>query len=697
MLVAVRSFQQERRTYYHMIVVVLCPIGTLLASFQRQRQAAPIVSHHDNIGLRMRIVCCIVALIFLPSRPCVHALTMRSAVLAMAQHSCWRPPTLGSSFVPTYRLLKPTRRIASATSIVMMPEGPEVRTLVQQMQEGGVGQRLVQWQFLSGRYVRHGRPKGWDEFRATMTQLSDENSNEKIDRVLEWKAKGKFIYMLLDRGGRAPPDEDDDDFARSIWITLGMSGRFVNQAVHEAGTRQQQKMARWYLELHNDETGKRTRIYYYDNRNFGTLRFCLSRSELAAKLESLGPDILDTTDTTVAVFRQIVAATKPTTNVCRFLMDQSKISGVGNYILSEGLYRASIDPFCTLADLDKEQEERLFTELQKVAVESFGAQGMTRQGGQYRTYEGIQGEYAFELQCYGRDYAANGEVVYKQLNGPHGRTIWYTKEQLFPPRTLEGVPTENISMTIGNAHNAGTSSSQSFDPVEALSNQLTDPLWKLALSSAMATEGFAQLAQFVQEERRVHEIYPPPEQVFNAFNLCPLDKVKVVIVGQDPYHGPGQGHGLAFSVRVGVKPPPSLVNIFKEAANDVGIPFPPPHGNLKAWAQQGVLLLNTVLTVRRGQANSHAGKGWEEFTDAVIDLLNQRDHRGLVFLLWGQPAQRKAASVDESKHFVIRTSHPSPLGATKTSTPFLGSRCFSRANKCLEQQMNQTPIDWRVL
>jgi uracil-DNA glycosylase len=183
--------------------------------------------------------------------------------------------------------------------------------------------------------------------------------------------------------------------------------------------------------------------------------------------------------------------------------------------------------------------------------------------------------------------------------------------------------------------------------------------------------------------------------VFAALNLCPLEKVKVVIVGQDPYHGDGQGHGLAFSVQNGVKPPPSLVNILKEAHADVGIPYPPPHGNLEHWAGQGVLLLNSVLTVRRGKANSHASQGWETFTDTLVEILNERKD-GLIFMLWGQPAQRKASAVDESRHLVIRTSHPSPLGATKTNSPFLGSRCFSRTNRFLEQT-DREPIDWKVL
>ena len=187
-------------------------------------------------------------------------------------------------------------------------------------------------------------------------------------------------------------------------------------------------------------------------------------------------------------------------------------------------------------------------------------------------------------------------------------------------------------------------------------------------------------------------IYPPPQDIFSAFNLCTLEKVKVVIVGQDPYHGIGQGHGLAFSVRKDVPNPPSLRNIFKEAMSDVGIDDPKNTGNLEGWAKQGVLLLNTVLTVRRGEANSHAKWGWEQFTDEVIKTINEKNE-SFVFLLWGSPAHKKAKKVDESKHTVIRTSHPSPLGATKTASPFLSSKCFSRANKALIAY-GKEPIDW---
>jgi uracil-DNA glycosylase len=157
--------------------------------------------------------------------------------------------------------------------------------------------------------------------------------------------------------------------------------------------------------------------------------------------------------------------------------------------------------------------------------------------------------------------------------------------------------------------------------------------------------------------------------VFSALNKCPFEDVKVVIIGQDPYHGHGQGHGLAFSVQEGVNPPPSLKNIFKELESDVGIDHP-SHGNLECWATQGILLLNTVLTVRRGEANSHSKMGWEDCSDEIVEALNEK-RDGLVFLLWGAPAAKKGKTLDASKHTVIKTSHPSPLGATKTKTPFL--------------------------
>jgi len=192
--------------------------------------------------------------------------------------------------------------------------------------------------------------------------------------------------------------------------------------------------------------------------------------------------------------------------------------------------------------------------------------------------------------------------------------------------------------------------------------------------------------------RKQHKavIYPPGGQIFNALNSTPFDQVRVVILGQDPYHGPGQAHGLCFSVPPGTRIPPSLGNIYREIQSDLGI-SPPHHGYLQSWAGQGVLLLNAVLTVERGQAGSHQGKGWEKFTDAVVQLLNdERD--GLVFMLWGSYAQKKGAVIDRRKHLVLKAPHPSPLSAHRG---FLGCRHFSHANEYL-QQHQQAPVDWSV-
>lgn len=214
--------------------------------------------------------------------------------------------------------------------------------------------------------------------------------------------------------------------------------------------------------------------------------------------------------------------------------------------------------------------------------------------------------------------------------------------------------------------------------------------WESVLADELAQPYIADLAAFVAAERREHTIYPPEEDVFTALKLTPFDAIRAVILGQDPYHGPGQAHGLAFSVRPGVKPPPSLVNIFKELKSDLGI-NPPGHGYLAGWAQQGVLLLNTVLTVRAGEANSHKGRGWERLTDAIIRAVGGRE-RPAVFLLWGAPAQKKAALVDESRHVVLRAAHPSPLSARNG---FFGSWPFSQANAALEER-GQPPIDWQL-
>lgn len=212
--------------------------------------------------------------------------------------------------------------------------------------------------------------------------------------------------------------------------------------------------------------------------------------------------------------------------------------------------------------------------------------------------------------------------------------------------------------------------------------------WKIRLQTEFDKEYFRTLTDFVREEYHKGTVYPPGRLIFNAFNLCPFDQVKVVIIGQDPYHGPGQAHGLCFSVNDGVAFPPSLQNIFKEIREDIGSDIPPT-GNLTRWARQGVLLLNATLTVRAHQAGSHQGYGWETFTDAVIRLLaEEKEH--LVFILWGAYAQRKGAFIDRAKHLVLASAHPSPLSAYNG---FFGNKHFSRANAYL-QEHGETPIQW---
>lgn len=218
------------------------------------------------------------------------------------------------------------------------------------------------------------------------------------------------------------------------------------------------------------------------------------------------------------------------------------------------------------------------------------------------------------------------------------------------------------------------------------------PAWQEVLGPVKRADFFQQLMARIDAERAAGKaIYPPASEVFNAFTLTPLDNVKVVILGQDPYHGPGQAHGLCFSVQSGVKTPPSLVNIYKELAQDIEGFHIPEHGNLTAWAEQGVLLLNTVLTVEQGKAHSHAKWGWETFTDAVIKSVNDTQH-GVVFLLWGSHAQKKGQNIDTQKHYVLNAPHPSPLSAHRG---FLGCRHFSKTNTLLSQQ-GKTPVNWQV-
>lgn len=215
-----------------------------------------------------------------------------------------------------------------------------------------------------------------------------------------------------------------------------------------------------------------------------------------------------------------------------------------------------------------------------------------------------------------------------------------------------------------------------------------DAAWKSRLQDEFGKEYFVRLAQFVKEEYRTNTIYPPGSLIFNAFNLCPFENVKAVIIGQDPYHGPGQAHGLCFSVRDGVAFPPSLINIFKEIESDLGIKRP-TNGNLERWSGQGVLLLNATLTVRAHMAGSHQKKGWEEFTDSVISRLNT-EKENIVFFLWGSYAQKKGEAIDRSKHLVLESVHPSPLSASRG---FFGNKHFSRCNDYLITH-GKVPIDW---
>jgi uracil-DNA glycosylase len=215
-----------------------------------------------------------------------------------------------------------------------------------------------------------------------------------------------------------------------------------------------------------------------------------------------------------------------------------------------------------------------------------------------------------------------------------------------------------------------------------------EPSWQAHLQKEFDKPYFENLIAFVKQEYAHHTVYPPGRLIFNAFNLCPFDKVKVVLIGQDPYHEPGQAHGLCFSVNDGVQFPPSLNNIFKEIKDDTGADIP-TSGNLTRWAEQGVLLLNATLTVREHMAGSHQKHGWEEFTDAVIRIISE-EREGIVFILWGSYAQSKAQLIDSSKHFILKSAHPSPLSAYRG---FFGNHHFSLTNMYL-QKNGKTPIKW---
>jgi uracil-DNA glycosylase len=215
--------------------------------------------------------------------------------------------------------------------------------------------------------------------------------------------------------------------------------------------------------------------------------------------------------------------------------------------------------------------------------------------------------------------------------------------------------------------------------------------WKEALQDEFTKDYFSQIVTFIKTEKSAGKIiYPPGSLIFNAFYKTPFDKVKVILLGQDPYHNPGQAHGLSFSVPPGISKPPSLINIFKELQTDLGI-TPSTHGNLEKWAEQGVLLLNASLTVRQNEPGSHSKIGWLEFTDAVIKKIS-KERKGMVFLLWGKFAQEKQVLIDETKHHVLKAAHPSPFSADKG---FFGCRHFSKTNEFLMQEGLQ-PIDWKL-
>lgn len=215
-----------------------------------------------------------------------------------------------------------------------------------------------------------------------------------------------------------------------------------------------------------------------------------------------------------------------------------------------------------------------------------------------------------------------------------------------------------------------------------------DKSWKDKLDYFFQSPRFYSLKKFLVQEKKRYRVYPPGNKIFSAFDLCPFDSVNVVIIGQDPYHGPGQANGLCFSVSDDIPPPPSLINIFKEIQSDTELEIP-TSGNLEHWAKQGILMLNATLTVRANSAGSHQNKGWEEFTDFVIQLLS-KEKEDLIFLLWGKFAQKKAAIIDKDKHYILTAAHPSPFSAHHG---FFGCKHFSKANRILKQQ-GKTEIQW---
>lgn len=221
-------------------------------------------------------------------------------------------------------------------------------------------------------------------------------------------------------------------------------------------------------------------------------------------------------------------------------------------------------------------------------------------------------------------------------------------------------------------------------------NPQIEESWKSILQDEFNASYFEDLTSFLREEKKKYSVYPPGQLIFSAFNHTPFNRVKIVILGQDPYHGPGQAHGLCFSVPENIPQPPSLVNIFKEIESDLGIPVP-ASGNLTRWAEQGVLLVNAILTVRANTPTSHQNKGWEKFTDAVIRNLSEK-RKNLIFLLWGNYAQAKESLIDSNRHYILKAAHPSPLSAYRG---FFGCRHFSKTNEILND-LGLNEIDWRI-
>jgi uracil-DNA glycosylase len=268
-----------------------------------------------------------------------------------------------------------------------------------------------------------------------------------------------------------------------------------------------------------------------------------------------------------------------------------------------------------------------------------------------------------------------------------------TEPSSIPSDSPSGIPSDGPSGSPSESP-ATEPSSQPANPPGVASPRVDPRLesgWKAALSEEFGKPYFVQIKSYLLDEKQKgHDVYPPASQIFKAFDAAPFDQVRVVILGQDPYHGPGQAHGLSFSVPAGIQHPPSLRNILKEVRDDTGAPIP-VSGNLESWANQGVLLLNAVLTVRASQPASHANIGWMTFTDAAIQRLSAW-REGIVFMLWGKFAQQKRTLIDQSKHLVLQSVHPSPLSA---HNGFFGCRHFSQANAWLEQR-GQRPVNWNL-